>query len=272
VGAAPRRIVASPANEIYIATRDGVKVFDADGNLHRELNTTSPARSVAVADDGTVYIGVRTHVEVYDSDGQPVAKWEPPARRPWITGLCLCGDEVFAADSGSRVVFRYDRAGKVLGKVGEKNPERNYRGLIVPSPYLDVKAGRDGLLRVNNPGFHRVEIFTREGELEQSWGKASASIDGFCGCCNPIGLTLLPDGRVITCEKGLPRVKVYTAEGTLDGVVAGPESFRANAKPGQLSDLADGTLGGLDAAVDSKGSVYVLDLVASEVHVMRPKS
>jgi hypothetical protein len=127
-------------------------------------------------------------------------------------------------------------------------------------------------LRVNNPGRHRVEVFTTNGELELSWGKPSLTIEGFCGCCNPIGLALLPDGRWVTCEKGLPRVKVYGADQALESVVAGPDSFRENARAVQVSDQSERTLGGVDAAADSAGRIYVLDLVAGNIRVMQRKA
>lgn len=267
-----RRIANGPGDHLHIATKNGVSVVDAQGTKVAEIATTSPARCVAVAEDGVVYVGLRTHLEVFDTKGHFVAAWEPPTRKTWFSGLSVGRSDVFAADSANRVILRYDRSGKLIGRIGEKNHERNIPGLIVPSPYLDVKLGPDELLRVNNPGRHCVQLFTLSGDLELSWGKPSAAIEGFCGCCNPIGLALLPDGGCVTCEKGLPRVKVYSADRTLAGVVAGPEQFRKNGRTGQNSDRADGTLGGLDAAVNSKGNIYILDLVAGNVRVMKPKA
>jgi hypothetical protein len=210
-------------------------------------------------------------VEVFDAKFQAVATWEPPTTKSWFTGLSVAANDVYVADSANRVVLRYDRSGKLIGRVGQKSKERNIPGLIVPSPYLDVKLGLDGLLRVNNPGRHCVEVFTPNGDLEFSWGKPSASIEGFCGCCNPVGLALLLDGRCVTCEKGLPRVKIYSADRTLDCVVASSELFHENSRAGLVSTRSDGTLGGLDAAVDSQGRIYILDLVAGDVRVMKHK-
>ena len=268
----PRRIAVGSDDRVYVATSTGVDVVDRQGGKLAEITSTAPARCVAVAEDGTIYVGLRTHVEVFDAKGKPLSTWEAPTRKTWLTGLAVGANDVFAADSANRVVFRYDRSGKLLGRLGEKNPERNIPALIVPSPYLDVKLGHDGLLRINNPGRHCVEVFTTNGDLEFSWGKPTAAIEGFCGCCNPIGLALLPDGRCVTCEKGLPRVKVYSSDRSLDCVVAGPESFRGNSRAGLVSEHSDGTLGGLDAAVDSTGRIYILDLVAGEVRVMRRKA
>jgi hypothetical protein len=52
-------------------------------------------------------------------------------------------------------------------------------------------------------------------------------------------------------------------------VVAGPESFPENAHA--CTDLNDCVHGGLDAAVDSDGRVYILDIVANNIRVMRRK-
>jgi hypothetical protein len=264
----PHRIAVGPEDRLYVAAGNYVSVLDREGGRVSEIALAGPARCVAVARDGTIYAGLRDHVEVFDRKGQRQAAWESPGKRSWFTGLAVGESDVFAADAGNRVVLRYDKSGKLAGRIGEKNKERGIPGLIVPSPYLDVKLAGDGLLRVNDPGRHRVEGYTPSGDLEFSWGKPSAGIEGFCGCCNPVGLALLPDGRYVTCEKGLPRVKIYSTEGAFECVVAGPESFSEN---WQKCSLEDCTMGGLDAAVDSQGRIYVLDLVAADVHVMARK-
>ena len=48
-------------------------------------------------------------------------------------------------------------------------------------------------------------------------------------------------------------------------MVAGPESFAQNAT---VCGPDDCTTGGLDAAVDSKGRVWILDLVANDLRLM----
>ncbi len=267
----PRRMTIGPEGHLYIAAGDAVYILDREGARVSEISLTTAARCVALAGDGTLYVGTRDHVEVFDRKGKRLATWDSPGKRTWLTGLAVGENDVFAADAGNRVVLRYDKTGKLGGRIGEKNKERNIPGLVVPSPYLVVKLARDGLLRVNNTGRHRVEAYTANGDLEFWWGKPSAGIEGFCGCCNPIGLALLPDGRCITCEKGLPRVKVYSPEGVFESVVAGPESFPQNATATFSKGAEDCRLGGLDAAVDSQQRIYVLDLVANDVRVMKRK-
>jgi hypothetical protein len=265
-------MVVGPDNRLYVAAENGVCVLDAGGSLLRQVEIAGQARCVAVAADETIYVGLRDHVEVFNKNGSKSAQWESPGKKTWFTGLVVGENEIFAADAGNRVIVRYDRSGKALGQIGKRDKDREIPGLILPSPYLDVKLGKDGLLRVNNPGRHRVEVYATNGDLELSWGKPSAGIEGFCGCCNPIGLAMLPDGRCVTCEKGLPRVKVYSADGTFESVVAGTESFPENSRAGNALDKEDGMLGGVDAAADASGTIYVLDLVAANIRVMKPKA
>jgi len=82
--------------------------------------------------------------------------------------------------------------------------------------------------------------------------------EGFCGCCNPSHIALFPDGRFVTSEKGLPRVKVYDAKGVFVGLVAGPDMFAEDAV-------------GLDLAVDSRGRILVLDPARRMVRVFAAK-
>lgn len=269
----PRRIAIGPEDTLYVAAGNYLSAFDAQGVPLREIALGGAASCLAVGPDGDLFAGLRDHVERFNSKGQRRDTWESPGPRTWLTGIAVSGDNVFLADAGNRIVLRCDAAGKVLGRIGARDKERGVPGFIIPSPFFDLEVHRDGLLRVGNPGRHRVEAYTLNGDLELAWGRPSNQIDGFCGCCNPINLALFPDGRVITCEKGLPRVKVYQADGTLESVVAGPETFPANAKATSGARLADGTPpGGLDAAVDSKGRVYILDFVQGDILVMARKS
>jgi len=264
-----KRIAIGPDNMLYICSGNYLTAMSRAGERGREIALAEPPRCVAVAKDGTIYLGLRDHIEVFDAQGQRKATWDSPGKKTWLTGIAVTENEVFVADAGNRVVLRYDKSGRLVHRLGEKNKERNIPGFIIPSPFFDVEIARDGLLRVSNPGRHRVETYTVDGDFEGAWGTVSMGITGFCGCCNPINLALLPDGRFVTCEKGLPRVKIYSADGQFESVVAGVETFVEN---GQACGPADCTAGGLDVTVDAEGRIYILDLVTGDVHVMKPKA
>ncbi|MBN2508096.1 MAG: hypothetical protein JXQ71_15525 [Verrucomicrobia bacterium] len=269
--AGARRLAVGPDQCLYIAAGTSVHLYDAQGRPLGLKSLNAEAHAVAMAGDGSLYVGLRDRVAVFAPNASRAVVWASPGERTWISGVAAGKNDVFAADSGNRVVLRYDRSGKLVGRIGGRDTERNVPGLVLPSPFLDVELHPDGLLRVNNPGRHRVEAYTVEGDLEVVWGKPTAAIEGFCGCCNPVSLAILPGGDIVTSEKGLPRVKVYSVHGKFQSVVAGPGSFPENARIGAGGIAPNGMRASLDAAADARGRVYVLDTATALIHVFARK-
>ncbi|NPV47086.1 MAG: hypothetical protein HPY69_09000 [Armatimonadetes bacterium] len=255
---APRGIALTADSQQVVVVGDRMlRVLDWQGQPLAEVNLGAEPNCVAIAPDGKRYVGLRDHVEVYDAAGQRLAQWQPAGPKSYFTSVIVAGDDIFVGDAGQRVVLRYDASGQVVGLIGQKDPARNIPGIVMPSPHLDVVMGTDGLLRVTNPGRQAVETYDRDGNLKTSWGEASHGIQGFSGCCNPTDLALLDDGRVVTAEKGIPRVKVYSAAGAFESVVAPPAALSLTAS-------------GMDLAVDSAGRVLVLDPPAKMIRVFAP--
>ena len=141
---------------------------------------------------------------------------------------------------------------------------------VTDLPDARIEEPTDGLLRITNPGEHKIEAWTADGDRELSWGRASYAVEGFCGCCNPVSFALLPDGSHVTCEKGLPRVKTYDEHGEFTGLVAGPEAFPEYVAAAQAgTPQAAGA--GLYAAVDAEGRVVVLDAIGGTVRIYQRK-
>lgn len=263
--AGARRLVMGPADRLWLAAGRQAVEMDAGGEIRTRVSVGADITALAVDADGTLYLALRDHVEVWQPNGERRAVWAAPGERAYFTGLAVGETDVFVADAGHRLLWRYDKSGQLRGRLGQKSRERNIPGFVIPSPFFDVKRASDGRLHVTNTGRHRVEVFTPEGDLESAWGQAAMGITGFCGCCNPIALDRLPDGRYVTFEKGLPRVKIYSATGEFESVVAGPESFPENAR---VCGSANCSRGGLDGAVDAQGRIYILDRVRADVRVM----
>ena len=263
-------VAVGPEDQIYVAADSGVQVFDSDAVRLSQTRLSASPRCLTITEDGTVYVGMRDRVEVYDPSGERKASWDGLGRNAVLTSIAVSEGEVFVADAGNRVILRYDVSGKPVRRIGERDTSRNIPGFVVPSPYFDLAVSADGLLRVANPGEHRVEAYTFDGDFEFSWGNPSMAVDGFCGCCNPVNFAILPDGRFVTCEKGLPRIKVYKADGNFESVVAGPKDFAKNAQSCTLGEVSDCQTGGMDIAVDSKGRVIVMDPVEKAVRIFEP--
>jgi len=210
---------------------------------------------------------MKDHVEVYGGQGKRLTTWQSLGTDAVLTSIAVSRNDVFVADAGNRVVIHYDTAGNMVNLIGKKDKDKNIEGFVVPSPYFDLAIGRDGLLRVVNPGRHRIEAYTYDGDLEFWWGKFSANVEGFAGCCNPVNFAVLGDDSFVTCEKGLIRVKIYDAEGNFAGVVAGPEQLVKGRSVRICYIPAECEAGGFDVAVDSAGRIFVLDTMKNVVRI-----
>ncbi len=252
---------------LYVVGDHELVTFDAkagtDYALQQRMSFDDKPMCVtahALDESGTFTVGFGGHIERHNfTTPYSLESDRIDLEGEWhhITSVAIAGEDIFIGDSGHGIVFRYNWGSLPLGRIGEKDEARGIPGLELPSPYLDVAAGPNGTIVVNNPGRRQVETYDKDGNLLKTWGVASQSIEGFCGCCNPTNIAVFRDGRVVTAEKGLPRVKVYTADGTLESVVATPEDFSPKAA-------------GMDLAIGRDGRIYVLDPQARVVKVFAP--
>jgi len=122
---------------------------------------------------------------------------------------------------------------------------------------MDVKASDDGLFVAENSK-HRVCRYDRDGKLICNWGHgARTGIEGFGSCCNPMNVAFGPEGVVYTAEDNTGRIKRYSPDGKLLGLVGSV-------------DLVPGCKN-CSIAVNSDGSrVYMLDITRGHIVRMEP--
>jgi len=252
--AALRGITVDSSGRLYAVGDSEVKVFAKDGTLAHRWKTAKPGQCVAVDADGTVYVGEEGQIERFGAGGKALTPWRDSARMGLVTAIGTTKSDVLIADAQGKSVRRYDKEGKFLNDIGYGV---GAKGFLIPNGVLDLSVDRGGFVHVTNPGKHRVERYTVEGEFVGKLGRFSGpSPEGFSGCCNPTNLTVMDDGRVVVTEKAGPRVKVYSADGKLLAIVA-DDAFDENCK-------------NMDVAVDGEGRVYVVDTVRLHICVFSP--
>ena len=239
-------LAVGPDDNIYVSGDEAIHIFSRDGIHQSTISVDEPVHCIAVENNRDVYAGMNDHVEVYDLDGIKKAEWDSPEDEAIFTSIALSDDYVFVADAGNLIVWKFDKTGNLLQRIGDRDENKDVPGFIIPSPYFDVAVDFDGFLWAANTGRHSLENYTLDGGFRTSWGEFSMDIKGFCGCCNPSHFIVLEDGSFITSEKGIARVKVHNQLGEMVSVVAGPDKF------------VEGTVG-LDLAVDSAQRIFVLD-------------
>ena len=251
-------LACGAGDRIYVGGSKGVEIFEKDGKPAGKFGFEGFASSLALDKKGNFFIGMQDHLEVFDPSGKLLKKWTSISPESFLTSIAVSDSFVFVADYGKRAVYRYDHEGRLINRIGEKDPQKKDPGFIVPSPYFDLALRNNHELWVANTGRHSMEQFSYDGTMNSAWGEASMAIAGFCGCCNPSHFTFLHDGSFVTSEKGIERVKVYSPKGVFQCIVAPPSAFTEGTK-------------GLDLAVDSKDRIFVLDPDRKQIRIFVKK-
>jgi len=267
----PHALAVSADGTILVAGDRSLVRLSAAGqvlaNMALKEKPTCVAVSMPEAEAAEqIYVGCGARVSVLSAQGEPIAEWPELGPRAVLTAIAAGPEHVYVADAGQRVVHILDRTGRAIGTVGRPDPDRTATEFIIPSPCFDLTVTSDGMLWVVNPGKRRVESYTETGELQSMWGQGGSQLRDFFGCCNPAHLALLPDGRFLTAEKGIPRIKIYTSAGDLEQVVAGPRELGVSTSA--LGDArSEGSERVFDVAAAPDGAVVVLDPRARSVRV-----
>lgn len=257
-GQRPRALCVDSDDNIFVAVDSTVIKFNAFGSVEKVFSVGAPVNCLTISTDGELYLGYKSRIAILDQVNQSITGLVDLLSTSHLTSLAVDHNYIFAADAGMRIVHQFDHRGGIVRTLGGRDNASGRLGFIVPSPFFDLAIESKGQMWVVNPGQHVIEKYRADGELVSQWGERSPKLKGFCGCCNPTHIAFLPDGRFVTSEKGLVRVKLYTSNGEFDRVVAGPKNFSRNAI-------------GLDLAVDSNSRILVLDPGAQQVRIFQPK-
>ena len=150
---------------------------------------------------------------------------------------------MLVADAAARVIRRYDLRGTEQGVIGAQNKTG---GFMLPNRSLDFDVDAAGVVYATDTGRHQVTSWTLDGTMVASFGKfGMARPEDFVGCCNPVNVAVAPDGGIVTAEKMIARVKVFSKDRSLLAVI-GPEHF-------------DPMCRHIHVAVDSTGRIVAAD-------------
>ena len=239
---------ADRCHRLFIGSDSQVLVYNGSGRHLGSFPVSGQPQALVLSRQeqfhpGKLLVVFQDHVDLYslsDDTAEPfsasqLTSWKSFEGKPFLTSIALTADAAYIADAGEKIIYKCNAFGQIIQKIGgspsptehANNTRTAFPGFTISHPpYLSVTAS-SRLIHVANAGRHRVESFTTGGVWEPSlsWGDLSANFVGFCGSCNPVGIDTLSDGRIVTVEKTIDRVKVYETDGRLATVVAGPEQL-----------------------------------------------
>lgn len=210
---APDRISAFDVEggNIYVGTSNNIYVYGLSGELQTNFSIPSGLRDLAIY-DGQVYVLFPTRVQVYDRQGEEVRSWEACSENSDYCSLAVGSIGVFVTDAANKNICKYNLDGTLSRFI--TSPD----GFVVPSYSFGVVVVDDKVF-CSNPGRHRIEQYTAQGDFVSSFGQSGAAEGAFSGCCNPVGITSAHNGELLTSEKGIPRISCYTEDGKFRSVL-----------------------------------------------------
>jgi hypothetical protein len=279
-GKDPLHYINVAADGSFCAACGDVKLFGADHKLVREWSLPFAAFAVAMDGKGAVY-AVGVDAEAFQKAANEAMKTRKPLQYPPIQLASLGVDkdgkpavlQTWQLDKAVKAVHSMKLAGGTL-LIGESAPGRcihkinaadgKYLGKVVCPistccGILDFDVDGKGNVVVANLGQHRVSVtdINGDGKSIVNWGASGDAADKFCGCCNPVSVAVLPDGKIVTSEKTITRIKVYSADG---------KTLLANVSAKEMGTAC----GALGVAVDGKGNIYAVDSQSSSVRILTP--
>lgn len=248
-------IALDGADLVYALGDDQIRVIGTDGRLVRHWPVADTTQCLTAGPDGSVYVAGAGRVDVYDRAGVRTGGFGigDAAKAASLTAIKVVGQDIIVADASARIIWRTDQAGRVLGRIGDQNKTKAF---ILPNGALDLAVDASGTVHATDTGRHQVTAWALDGRPVRAFGKfGMIDPSDFVGCCNPVNVALTPDGKVVTAEKMIARVKVFEPDGRLLALI-GPEHF-------------DPMCTRIHLAVDSHGRIYAADPVRRTITVFR---
>lgn len=249
-----RGLALDAAGNLHVAGDHRIVVISPDDQRLRSWTTEQPAQCVALDPEQIVYVGQAGQVEIFDARGQRLETWRDAEHMGLVSAIQITPQAIVLADREARRLRCYDRQRKYLRDIGD---QLRTGGFVILRAPLDFVVDRDHVIHVAHAGRHRVEQYALDGTPHGRFGRFDGRDPvGFTGCCNPTNIALTPDQQLVTVEKSDPRIKVYTRAGELRGVFG-------------VGDF-DPACANMDAVVDARGRVYVVDTVKQSILVYEP--
>ena len=203
--------------QIVVGVENMVIIYDENGTERSRFRADDVVRDI-VAYGGNLYLLYPTKIGVYTPAGKAVHSWEACSEESDYCSMTVFDGGVFVTDASNKNICQYTLDGGFRRFINSPNE------FIVPSYSFGI-TNYDGKIYCSNPGRHTVECYTTDGEFVSAFGRAGSAAGEFSGCCNPVHVTTLASGDIITSEKGIPRISCYSPTGKFHGLLLGEDAL-----------------------------------------------
>ena len=205
--------------KLFIVAANSVFIFDIEGEQPLSFPIKQNVRDITVRNK-EIYILYPTAIEVYNFNGDLLHDWEACSDLSDYCSFAVVNDYLFVTDADNKNICKYTKEGRFIKFI--KSPA----GFIIPSYAFDISSWNDTVYCVNS-GRHSIETYTVDGDFIISFGSFGNEPGFFAGCCNPVFISFTPFGKLLTSEKGNPRVCLFERNGKFSGLLFDNEMFNA---------------------------------------------
>ena len=268
-----------------------VRVYDADGKPLASWDIDITPQALNVGPDGRVYAAGYGQLVRLDADGTVLAKADAPHAAAVEENADKLREQL--RESLARSAEQYketleaarERLATLEEKLGDKDESElkpvekrrlkaarlqveNYERLVKEEG--EPQPGQEEMMLLNKKAVRGIAVTDRdifvstpavEGYGYDVWrmgldfSEPERIVTGLSGCCNPMNLRFGPGGEVYTAESTLGRIKRFSADGELLGVVGSVK-------------LVPGCKHVAIAVADKGDRVYMLDITRNQIIVM----
>ncbi len=238
--------IACHNNTIYLLTTDYLQVITPQGEELHSFSLAQTPNCLFVCPDMGIVIAFENFLASFSHEGDIHFRSAPTPDNAVLTSVVVLEDKIFVADAGNKQILVFNRELEQTNTFKGESGVSASHGFILPSVHFDMAANHDDELWVVNPGLHSIQNYATDGRFRGQWGKPSFASEGFSGCCNPSYISFLSDGRFVTSEKGLVRIKIYKESGELESVVAPPDAFKNGLRAPAIATAENNLIVALD--------------------------
>ncbi|MCT4590598.1 MAG: DUF4369 domain-containing protein [Carboxylicivirga sp.] len=174
-----------------------------------------------------------TSCSIYNEKGEAIKSFLIKELKS-ASGIRIHQNKLMVSDQSTRQLAIID--------IETENVLSTIKNLRACCGILDFDIDDKDRILVANLGAFKVEAYDLNGEVQMTFGQRGMELNDFIGCCNPVAVSSLSNGALVTVEKTPTRIKVYSQSGVkkIEGV----------------KELVDGC-SYIPLTVDSKDNLYL---------------
>jgi DNA-binding beta-propeller fold protein YncE len=157
-----------------------------------------------------------------------------------ISSIASTSNLIYVSDIYTKTVKAINKSGETQFEI-KGDPE-----FLIPGTQFPIDQ-YDNQLWVTDTGRHNIQIFNTNGTYVSTWQPSKE----FPGCCNPIDFSILKGGKLITLQKGISEINLFSPSGEYLEAVAATNAFQSVSSRKEMAVFSEDAIVIFDSDINS---------------------